>query len=155
MIRERFSVLAEMEQNVGTVQTRNWGTIGGNLCHSDPAGDLAPVLIALNGKLKITSLRGERTISVEDFFRDYFDTVLKNGEILAEIQVPNPPPHTGTAYTKFTKRVGDMAIVGTAVSMTLSSKNGTCKDARIALGAVATVPMRAKKGRKGAGGERD
>lgn len=148
LIRERFSVLAETEKKVGTVQTRNWGTIGGNLCHSDPAGDLAPLLIALNGKLKITSLGGERTISVENFFRDYFDTVLKNGEILAEIQVPNPPPRTGTAYTKFTKREGDMAIVGIAVSMTLSPKDGTCKNAKIVLGAVANVPLRAKKAEK-------
>lgn len=145
VIRERFSVLAEMELKVASVQTRNWGTIGGNLCHGDPAGDLAPVLIALNGKLKMTSLRGEKAIAVEDFSTDYFETALKPDDILTEIQVPNPPPYTSTAYTKFTQREGDMAIVGTAVSITLSSVNGLCKDARIALGAVAPVPMRAKR----------
>jgi len=148
VIRNGFGVLAEMEKKLASVQTRNWGTIGGNLCHGDPAGDLAPVLIALNGKLKISSLRGERAVDVEDFLTDYFETVLKPDEILTEIQMPNPPPHTGTAYTKFTKRVGDMAIVGTAVSIILGSKNGTCKNSRIALGAVAPVPMRAKEAEK-------
>ena len=148
LIRERFSVLAEAEQNVGSVQTRNWGTIGGNLSHGDSAGDLAPVLIALEGKVKITSLGGERTLSVENFFRDYFDTVLKKDEILTEIQVPLPPPHTGSAYAKFTKREGDMAIVGTAVSMTFNPKDGICKNARIVLGAVANVPLRAKRAEK-------
>ncbi len=145
VIRKRFGLLSEMESKVASVQTRNWGTIGGNLCHSDPAGDPVPVLIALNAKLKLSSPRGERTISVEDFSTDYFETVLEPDEILAEIQVPDLPPHTGSAYIKFTKREGDMAIVGTTVSITLGSKNGTCKDVRIVLGAVAPVPMRARE----------
>lgn len=138
-------MLVEMERKLGSVQTRNWGTLGGNLCHSDPAGDPAPLLIAMNGKLKTASRRGERTITVEDFSTGYLETVLKDDEILTEVQVPNPPPHTGTAFTKFSLMEGDMAIVGTAVSITLSSRNGICRDARIALSAVASVPIRAKK----------
>ncbi len=145
VIRKRFGLLSEMESKVASVQTRNWGTIGGNLCHSDPAGDPVPVLIALNGTVKMVSSRGERTISVEDFSTDYFETVLEPDEILAEIQVPDLPPHTGNAYIKFTKREGDMAIVGTTVSITLDSKNGICKDVRIVLGAIAPVPMRARE----------
>lgn len=145
VIRERFSVLAETELKLGSIQTRNWGTMGGNLCNCDPRGDLAPVLIAMNGKLKMTSQRGERSIPVEDFSRNSFDTILEHDEILTEIQIPNPPPLTGTVYTKFTKREGDMAIVGIGVSMTLNWKDGTCKDARIALGAVAPIAMRAKR----------
>lgn len=145
LIQERFSVLTEMESKVSSVQTRNWGTLGGNLCHGDPAGDPAPVLIALNGKLKIINPKGKRIVAVEDFFQDYLDTVLEHDDILIEIQVPNPPPHTGTAYAKFTKREGDMAIVGTAVSITFNPKTDTCEDARIVLGAVGTIPMRAKR----------
>ncbi len=145
VVRDKFRILADMELKVASVQTRNWGTIGGNLCHAEPAGDPAPVLIALNGKLKIAGLSRERTVAAEEFSRDYFETVLDHEEILTEIQVPSPPPYTGTAYTKFTKREGDMAITGVAVSITLSSTNGTCTDARIALGAVAPVPMRAKR----------
>lgn len=144
IIRERFSVLAEMELKLASIPTRNWGTIGGNLCHSDPAGDMAPVLIALNGKVKKASLKGEKVIPVEDFSVDYFETVLEYDEILTEIQVPNPTPRTGAAYSKFSKREGDMAVVGVAVSITLGSTDGRCQDARIVLGAVSSIPMRAK-----------
>ena len=56
IIKKNFKVLSEMERNLATVQTRNWGTIGGNLCHGDPAGDPAPVFIALDAKLKVASL---------------------------------------------------------------------------------------------------
>lgn len=147
-IRNGFSVLAEMEKNLASVETRNWGTIGGNLCHADPAGDPAPVLIALNGKLKMVSPNAERTMTVEDFFKDYFETALQADEILTEIQVPNPPPHTGTAYRKFSLLEGDYALVSAAVSVTLSSKDNTCSDARIVLGAAAPVPMRAKRAEK-------
>jgi len=148
VIRNGFAVLSEMELKLASVQTRNWGTIGGNLCHADPAGDPAPVLIALNGKLKIASLSGERTVAVEDFSTDYFETVLRHGELLTEIQVPNPPPRTGTAYTKFNIIENDMGIASTAVSITLNPKNETCNDARIVLGAVSSVPMRAKEAEK-------
>ncbi len=148
VIRERFPALAEMEEKVASVQTRNWGTIGGNLCHSDPAGDPAPVLIAMNAKVKISSTRGERVVAVEDFAVDYFETVLAPDEILTEIQVPIPPPHSGTAYDKFSKREGDMAIVGTAVSLTLDSRTGKGREARIVLNAVASVPVRAKNAEK-------
>lgn len=148
VIRNGFAVLSEMELKLASVQTRNWGTIGGNLCHADPAGDPAPVLIALNGKLKIASLSGERTVAVEDFSTDYFETVLRHGELLTEIQVPNPPPRTGAAYSKFNIIENDMGIASTAVSITLNPKNETCSDARIVLGAVSAVPMRAKEAEK-------
>jgi len=148
VIRNGFAVLSEMELKLASVQTRNWGTIGGNLCHADPAGDPAPVLIALNGKLKIASLSGERTVAVEDFSTDYFETVLRHGELLTEIQVPNPPPRTGAAYSKFNIIENDMGIASTAVSITLNPKNETCNDARIVLGAVSAVPMRAKEAEK-------
>jgi len=148
VIGNGFAVLSEMELKLASVQTRNWGTIGGNLCHADPAGDPAPVLIALNGNLKIASLSGERTVAVEDFSTDYFETDLRHGELLTEIQVPNPPPRTGTAYTKFNIIENDMGIASTAVSITLNPKNETCSDVRIVLGAVAAVAMRAKEAEK-------
>jgi carbon-monoxide dehydrogenase medium subunit len=134
-----------MERRLASIQTRNWGTIGGNICHADPAGDPAPVLIALNATLTTASLKGERNMAVEDFCLDYFETALEPGELLTEIQVPATPPHTGTAYTKFNVIESDLATVGVAVSVTLSGSNGVCQDVRIALGAVAPTPMRAKQ----------
>ena len=147
-IQNRFGVLAEMEQNLASVETRNWGTIGGNLCHADPAADPAPVLVALNGSLKLASLRGERTMSVEAFSQDYFEAALEYDEILTEILVPSPPPRTGSAYTKFSLLEGDFALVSVAVSVTLNLKDDTCNNARIVLGAVASVAMIAEKAGK-------
>lgn len=148
VIQKHFGVLSEMERNLATIQTRNWGTIGGNLCHGDPAGDPAPVLIALKAELKLASLRRERIIEVEEFSKDYLEVDLQTGEMLTEIQVPTPPPHTGTAYEKLTVMKGDMGIVGAAVSITLSPGDGVCQDARIALGSCAPIPLRAQKAEK-------
>jgi carbon-monoxide dehydrogenase medium subunit len=145
VIQKKFSVLAEMEQRLASIQTRNWGTIGGNLCHGEPAGDPAPVLIALKATLTTASLKGERNMAVEDFFVDYFEVALEAGELLTEIQLPAAPPHTGTAYTKFNVIQSDLATVGVAVSITLASGDGICQDIRIALGASAPIPMRAKQ----------
>jgi carbon-monoxide dehydrogenase medium subunit len=145
MIQNGFSTLVEMERIVAFIQIRNWGTIGGNLCHADPAQDPAPVLMALNAKLKASSLKGERTIAIEDFFTDYLKTALEPNELLTEIQIPAVPPHTGTAYTKLNIIENDLAIVGVAVSITLSSGTDLCQDVRIALGASAPTPIRAKR----------
>ena len=145
VIKKSFGVIAEMENRLASIQTRNWGSIGGNLCHGDPAGDLAPVLIALNATLTVTSMKGERNMLVEDFFLDYFETALEHGELLREIQVPPIPPNTGAAYTKFNVIETEMATVGVAVSITLASKEGNCKDIRIVLGNAAPRPMRTKR----------
>ena len=145
IIDRHFKVLSEMERNLATIQTRNWGTIGGNLCHGDPAGDPAPVFIALNAKLKLASLNRERIVGMEEFSKDYLEVALELGEMLTEIQVPIPPPHTGTAYEKLMVMKGDMGIVGASVSITSGSGNGVCEDARIVLGSAASVPLRARE----------
>jgi carbon-monoxide dehydrogenase medium subunit len=120
------------------------GTIGGNVSHGDPGGDPVPVLIALNAKLKMTSLSGERTMDAEDFTLDYFETALRHDELLTEIQVPTLPPNTGVKFTKFSQIVGDYATASVGVLITLG-KNEICDNIRIALGSVAVAPMRAKK----------
>ncbi len=145
VMKNGFGILAEMEHSLASIQTRNWGTIGGNLCHGEPAGDPAPVLIALNATLTVAGLQGERNMALEDFFVDYFETALEPAELLTEIQVPAVPPHSGTAYTKFNIIEHDMATVGVAVSITLDSGDGKCGDARIVLGACGPTPIRAKQ----------
>ncbi|MCJ7653797.1 MAG: xanthine dehydrogenase family protein subunit M [Dehalococcoidia bacterium] len=148
VILKHFRVLSEMERNLATIQTRNWGTIGGNLCHGDPAGDPAPVLVALNARLKLASLGRERIIEVEEFFKDYLEVALEPDEMLTEIQVPTPLSHTGVACEKLMVMKGDMGIVGAAVSITLNPKDGVCKDARIVLSNCASTPLRARKAEK-------
>jgi carbon-monoxide dehydrogenase medium subunit len=148
VIQRQFSVLSEMERNLATIQTRNWGTIGGNLCHGDPAGDPAPVLIALDAKLKLKSLSGERMVAMEGFSKDMLEVDLEPDEMLIEIQVPTPRPHTGVAHEKLMVMQGDAGIVGAAVSMTLKPGDRVCEDARVVVSNAASVPLRVKEAEK-------
>ncbi len=148
LIQQHFRVLSEMERNLATIQTRNWGTIGGNLCHGDPSGDPAPVLIALDAKLRLKSLSGERVVALEAFGRDMLEVDLEPGEILVEIQVPTPRPFTGVAHEKLMAVQGDAGIVGAAVSITLKPGDGVCEDARVVLSNAASVPLRVKEAEK-------
>ena len=139
-----LKVLPEMEKRLASPQTRNWGTLGGNIAHGDPAGDPAPVLIALDAIVKLASVNGERSVPMVEFYRDYFDTVMEHNEMITEIEIPAPPAKTGAAYSKFNIIDSDMATVSAAVSVTLAA-DGTCKDLRIVLGAAAPTPIRATK----------
>lgn len=144
VIKKKYPVLAKMETRLASIQTRNWGTIGGNVCHGDPAGDPLPVLIALGATLTMTGSKGKRSMPAENFCLDYFETALEPGELLTEIALPVVTPNTGTAYTKFNVIESDLATVGVAVSVTLGAGD-SCQDIRIALGASAPTPIRPKK----------
>ena len=145
LIQKHFRVFSEMERNLATIQTRNWGTLGGNLCHGDPAGDPAPVLIALDAKLKLKNLSGERIVAVEGFSKDMLEVDLEPDEMLVEIQVPTPRPHSGVAHEKLMVMQGDAGIVGSAVSITVRPGDGVCEDARVVLSNAASVPLMAKE----------
>jgi len=140
MMKKRLKVLAEMERRLSYVETRNWGTIGGNLCNADPAGDVAPVLMALRATVKLASVKGVRAMALEDFFIGPHKTALKSNELLTEIQIPPLKSRTGVAYDKFNIIEGTPATAGVAISMTLKSGN-VCNDVRIALGGVTKTPI--------------
>lgn len=147
LIKKTYPILAEMEKVVGSVQVRNWGTIGGNLAHADPSADPIPVLIALGAKVKAVSVRGEREIALEEFCVDYFQTALEADEILVEISVPKPAPKSGGVYIKESVREGDFGIATVATVVTLG-ENQKVKEARIVLGSQSRKPVRAKKAEK-------
>jgi carbon-monoxide dehydrogenase medium subunit len=137
-------VIAQSAGLLGSVAIRNVATVGGNLCNAAPSADTAPALIGLSARAKIVGPGGERVVPLEEFFTGPGQTVLKTGEMLAEIQVPVPPPGTKGAYLKHSRSAVDLATVGVAVIMVLDSGE-VCKDVKIVLGAVAPTPMRAKK----------
>ncbi len=145
IVREKYPVLCEMEENVASVETRNWGTVVGDLCNADPAVDPAPPLIALDAKLKIASKGEERTVAAEEFALDFFETVVQIGEMATEIQVPVLPPNTGVYFTKYSQIHGDYALASVAVRITLDSKKDKCTDARIGFAGVGSAPIRAKQ----------
>jgi carbon-monoxide dehydrogenase medium subunit len=148
IIQKHFEVLSEMEKNLATIQTRNWGTIGGNLCHGDPAGDPVPILITLDAKLKLKNLSGEKIVTMEGFSKDILEVDLEPDEMLIEIQVPVPRSHTGVAHEKLMVMQGDAGIVGAAVSITLKPGDGVCEDARIVISNAASIPLRVRKAEK-------
>jgi carbon-monoxide dehydrogenase medium subunit len=148
IIQKNYPVLSEMEDNLAAVQTRNYGTIGGNVCHGEPAGDPSVVFIALNAKLKILGGKGERVINSEDFYKDTLEVDLQSDEVLTEIQIPTIPPHTGVAHEKLMMQKGDLGIVGAAASITINPSSGVCEDACVALSNVASTPFRAKNAEK-------
>ena len=144
LIRKRFPMLAELEQFVGDVQTRNWGTLVGNLCMSSPTSDPSPALIALRASVKAASVRGEREIPLDEFFVDYLKTALHLDEIVTELQIPRPLPHTGGAYHKERVRATDSPIASVAAVVSLDESLNTITAARMVLQAVCPMPLRAR-----------
>lgn len=140
-----FRMLREMERHLASVQIRNWGTIGGNLCIADPTGDPAPALLALDAEVTLQSKGASRTLALQDFFVDYYETALEESEILTRVDVKRPPARAVTAFEKFRNVEGDAPIVVAAALLALSPDGGRVETARIGLGGVAPVPMRAVK----------
>ncbi len=141
--RRVYTSLAESGALVGSVQVRNLATLGGNLCNAAPSADMAPPLLALDAEAVIAGPRGERRVPLTDFFTGVRRTVLAADEVLLELVLPVPGARSGGQYLRHTpRRELDIAVVGVASQLTLS--DGVCAKARIALAAVAPVPLRAR-----------
>jgi CO/xanthine dehydrogenase FAD-binding subunit len=142
-IRKNYTALAEGAGLIGSLQIQNMATIGGNVCNASPSADTAPALLVLGASAVIASADGERVVPMETFFVAPGKTVLKAGELLKEIVLPQPAARSGSFYLRHTPRARmDLAFVGVAAAITLDP-NGRISEAKIALGAVAPTPMRA------------
>jgi len=149
LIRERFPMLRTAASSIGSLQVRNLATLGGNLCNAAPSADMAPGLLVMDSTVQIAGAAGHRELGLEDFFVGPGIVNLGKGEILTEVYVPFPPGNTRQIYLKHSvRRSMDIALVGVAVSLSFEEKTGLCKKARIAFGAVAPTPIRAKKTEK-------
>ena len=143
IVREHYPLLHETFRKVAQPRIRNMGTIGGNLAGGDPLTDPGASLIALDAEVTIASSKGERTVRLDEFFIDYYQTALEPGELLTEIHVPSPK-RPGWSHIKFTPRsVEDFATVGVAV--TLGTQGTKCEDIRLGLNSVASTIVRAKQ----------
>jgi carbon-monoxide dehydrogenase medium subunit len=144
-ILENFSSVTKAAGQIGSAQVRSRATVGGNLCHGAPSGDMAPSLIAYGAEVVISDGRKDRTISLEDFFTGPGQTVLKEAELMREIHIPLPPrPNFGT-YLKASRSMMDLAMVGVGMLAVFESDGETCRDLRLVLGAVAPTPFRASE----------
>lgn len=137
-----YTALAEGAALVGSVQIRNLATLGGNLCNAAPSADMAPPLLALDAEAVIAGPRGTRRVPFASFFLGVRRTVLAPDEVLVEVVIAAPGPHSGGSYRRHTpRRELDIAVVGVASQLALAG--GVCRKARVALAAVAPTPVRA------------
>ena len=140
-----YHIVAKAAHEIGTPQIRNLGTIGGNICSAVPSADIVPALLALDATLNIAGPTGEKSMDITDFFQDVRKNALDRGELLTEIQLPTFPVHTEIAFIKKGRvATADLAVVNVAVRLTTADDN-VCQDVRIALGAVAPTPLRARE----------
>jgi carbon-monoxide dehydrogenase medium subunit len=143
VVKSRLPILVDTTQVIADPLVRNHATVCGNLAHGDPANDHPATMLALGATLVIAGPRGDREVSINDFFTGLFTTALNPDEILKEIRIPIPGPGSGGAYVKLERKVGDYAIAGVAAQITL--KGGACQRAGIGLTNVGFTPIKATK----------
>jgi carbon-monoxide dehydrogenase medium subunit len=139
-----FPLLAEACGHVAHPQIRNRGTLGGNLCQADPASELPAVLLALDARVRVRSLKGERWIGLSEFHRGIYETALNDTELLAEIAIPQLPVEARTCFMEAARRRGDFAMMGVAAVIVLDGDK-RCLLARIALCNAGPIPVLAKR----------
>jgi carbon-monoxide dehydrogenase medium subunit len=138
-----FLLLAETCRQVATIRIRSMATIGGALAHADPYQDTPPVLMVLDAMVRLHSKKGTREVPVSDLFTGYYETVIQPDELVTEVLIPPQPSGSGSVFIKFLPQThDDYATVAVAARITL--QNERISDTRVALGAAASTPLRAK-----------
>lgn len=139
---EKYASLYEALRSLGKAQVLNMGTIGGNLCNGSPSADTAPPLLVFDSRVKICSDQEEKIFDLEEFFKGVNITAMASNELMTEIHIPPIKNGTGSAFVKITRVGADISKITCAVAV--ERHRHICASCRIALGAVAPVPMRAK-----------
>jgi carbon-monoxide dehydrogenase medium subunit len=140
-VRRLWPGVVEAVELIGSTQIQGRATVGGNLCNASPAADSVPALIAAGATAAVAGPNGRRKIPVEDVVTGPGRTSLAKGEIVVSLLLPARPPRSGDAYLRFIPRTEmDIAVVGAGISLSLDEA-GACSAARVALGAVAELPL--------------
>jgi len=142
IIKKDYTALHQAALSFATPQVKNMATIGGNICRSVPSGDMIPPLLVFDARLKLMRQGGEREVPLDGFITGPEQNIL-NGEILTEINIPPQKSSAISAFKKVGKTSEDLAVVSCAVMV--ATADGRFKEVRIALGAVAPIPVRAKR----------
>jgi carbon-monoxide dehydrogenase medium subunit len=139
-VKKLYPALYKSAAINGTPQTRNTGTVVGNVLRASPSGDCACALLALGAKIVFEGPNGKREVSIDDFFIDYKKTARKADELAVEIKVPAPKKGEVSAFNRITRTTLDLSKINAAVCLVV--EKGVCKSARIAMGAVAPKTIR-------------
>jgi carbon-monoxide dehydrogenase medium subunit len=145
VIKKNYPALHEVEDRLANAQVRNWGTIGGNVAHADPAEDPSTFFLAYDAVVTVESAaRGKRNIPFGEFLLGFYETSMEHDEIVTELHVPAPEPKTGSAFTKFNLLENDLGVASCTAKITLDA-SGKCKSAAVVLGCVADKAIRMDK----------
>ena len=140
LVRDRSPLLAEACARVASPTVRSMGTLGGNLCYGESASDPSPALLALRATIRLEGPGGGRTVPITEFFTGFYETVLREAEVLTGIDVPAMPAGARWRYLKWTPRAQeDKALVGLAAMLVMEGQG--CRAARLAVGGVGASPV--------------
>jgi carbon-monoxide dehydrogenase medium subunit len=137
LLRERFPLVIECTENIGDLQVRNRGTVGGSLAHADPASDLPAVMLVLDATFNLRSKRGKRSVRAREFFLGPFATALAEDEMLIDVLLPATPRGAGTAYVSQDQAASGYSLAGAAAVIARTRK--TVSHAAVALTGVGDV----------------
>ncbi|HZU22401.1 MAG TPA: xanthine dehydrogenase family protein subunit M [Terriglobales bacterium] len=139
-------ILHDCAAGIADVQVRNWGTVVGSIAEADPTGDWAPVLLVLDTEVECLANHGRRSLGLAGFIQDAFTTALRPGEVMQELRVKATERGSGGCYLAFKRCAPVYASASVAVQLAL--EGATCRQARVALGAVALTPVVATESAK-------
>lgn len=142
-VKKRYPALWKAAAINGTPQTRNMGTVVGNIMRASPSGDCICAAMAIGGKIVLRSPKGKREVSIDDFYLKYKVTAARADELAVELKLPPQPAGSVNAFARMTRTTLDLSKLNVAVRLDMSGK--TVKEARVAIGAVAPTTIRLKK----------
>jgi len=137
-------MIAEVSANIADISVRNMATAGGAICQADPHSDFPALTVALNSQFELESVRGKRIVTAEEFFTDYYETIIQPDELLTAMIFPGMGPRTGWAFEKFYLRKGDYALASVACTLETDAENKV-KQTKIVIGSTEAVPVRARE----------
>jgi carbon-monoxide dehydrogenase medium subunit len=140
----RWSLVHDVARVVADPVVRQMGTAVGSLCHNDPAGDWTAVALAARASVVVRGKDGARTVGIDDFLVDSFQTAVRDGEMAVEARFPAPDERTAGAYMKVERKVGDFATAAAAIQVSLAA-DGTIRQAGIALSAAGPCAVRVEE----------
>ena len=141
LVNGACAMVCDGAAQIGDVQVRNKGTIGGSIAHADPAADWPAIIIAADGVIIVEGSGGSREIAAADFFTGFYETALADNEIITGVRIPKQTAGSSSAYVKFAQPASRFAIVGCAVVKNLDS-DGEIGNVKVSLTGVSENAFR-------------